>query len=67
MLNKKYIKQSKLYILLLEIEFSQILIIINKKILITQYNINNFAQLQRIYFNNNNNNNNITIATIEIV
>ncbi len=40
-------------------------ITINKKILITQYNIDNFALLQRIHFDNNNNN--IIIVTIKVV
>ncbi len=53
--------------LLLQIKLLYILIAINKKILIVQYNIDNFALLQKIYFDNNNNNNNIIAATIEIV
>ena len=66
-LSKKYIEQNNLYMLLLQIKLLYILIAINKKILIVQYNIDNFALLQKIYFDNNNNNNNIIAATIEIV
>jgi len=44
----------------------QIIIIVNKKISIIQYNIDNFALSQKIYLNNNNNKNNIIIIIIEV-